>query len=79
MIETQRQRLFDGIQRINAVQHAWCDCDLTTIIDDEFEAALRLIDLAVIRMGAFYVVELKRLADKMCAEADRIEKEGTVE
>ena len=36
-------------------------------------------DRAVIRMGAFYVVELKRLADKMCAEADRIEKEGTVE
>ena len=33
-------------------------------------------DRAVIRMGAFYVVELKRLADKMCAEADRIEKEG---
>jgi len=35
--------------------------------------------LAVIRMGAFYVVELKRLADKVEAEATRVEKEGAGE
>ena len=76
MIEHQRERLYDGIQRIYDVWHAWCSCDYQQTIEDEFEASLRVIDLAVIRAGAFYVVEIKRLADKVCAEADRIEKEG---
>ena len=76
MIEHQRERLYDGIQRIYDVAHAWCNCDYKQAIEDEFEASLRVIDLAVIRAGAFYVVEIKRLADKVCAEADRIEKEG---
>ena len=79
MIEHQRQRLHDGIQRIYDVCHAWCSCDYQDAVENEFEASLRLIDLAVIRAGAFYVVELKRLADKICTEADRIEQEGTVE
>ena len=79
MIETQRERLHDGIQRIYDVCHAWCSCNYQQAVEDEFEACLRLIDLAVIRAGAFYVVELKRLADKICTEADRIEQEGTVE
>ena len=76
MIEHQRERLHDGIQRIYDVAHAWCSCDYTQAVEDEFEASLRVIDLAVIRAGAFYVVEIKRLADKVCAEADRIEREG---
>ena len=76
MIEQQRKRLHDGIQRIYDVAHAWCSCDYTQTVEDEFEASLRVIALAVIRAGAFYVVEIKRLADKVCAEADRIEKEG---
>lgn len=79
MVETQRERLHDGIQRIYDVEHAWCSCNYQQAVEDEFEACLRLIDLAVIRAGAFYVVELKRLADKICTEADRIEQEGTVE
>lgn len=79
MIEHQRERLHDGIERIYAVAHAWCSCDYTQAVEDEFEACLKLIDQAVIRMGAFYVVELKRLADKVCAEAERIEKEGAGE
>src|SRR5699024_1483662 len=79
MIETQRERLHDGIKRIYDVAHAWCSCDYQGAVENEFEASLRLIDLAVIRAGAFYVVELKRLADKVCAEANSIEKEGTVE
>ena len=79
MIETQRERLHDGIQRIYDVCHAWCSCDYQDAVETEFEASLRLIGLAVIRAGAFYVVELKRLADKVCTEANRIEKEGTVE
>ena len=79
MIEHQRQRLHDGITRIYDVAHAYCACpdgEIKRIIDEEFEASLRVIDLAVIRAGAFYVVEIKRLADKVCAEAKRIEKEG---
>ena len=79
MIETQRERLHDGIQRIYDVCHAWCSCDYQQAVEDEFEACLRLIDLAVIRAGAFYVVELKKLADKVCAEANRVEQEGAVE
>ena len=79
MIETQRKRLHDGIQRIYDVAHAWCSCDYTQTIEDEFEACLKVVDLAVIRVGAMYVVEIKRLADKVCAEADRIEKEGVGE
>ena len=79
MIEHQRERLHDGIERIYDAAHAWCNCDYQQDIDDEFEASLRVIDLSVIRMGAFYVVELKRLADKVCAEAERIEKEGAGE
>ena len=79
MIEHQRERLHDGIKRIYDVAHAWCNCDYQQDIDDEFEACLKVVDLAVIRAGAFYVVELKRLADKICTEADRIEQEGTVE
>ena len=75
-IETQRERLYDGIGRIYAVAHAWCSCDYTQTVEDEFEACLKVVDLAVIRAGAFYVVEISRLADKVCAEADRIEKEG---
>ena len=76
MIEHQRQRLYDGVERIYAVAHAWCSCDYTQTVEDEFEACLKVVDLAVIRAGAFYVVEISRLADKVCAEADRIEKEG---
>ena len=79
MIEQQRKRLYDGIGRIYAVAHAWCSCDYTQTVEDEFEACLKVVDLAVIRAGAFYVVEIKRLADKVCAEADRIEKEGVGE
>ena len=76
MIEQQRKRLYDGIERIYAVAHAWCSCDYQQTIEDEFEACLKVVDLAVIRAGAMYVVEIKRLADKVCAEADRIEREG---
>ncbi len=82
MIEQQRGRLYDGIKRIYEVCHGYCDCSndaLKQYVDDEFEASLRVIDLAVMRAGAFYVVEIKRLADKVCAEAERIEKEGTGE
>ena len=79
MIEQQRKRLHDGIERIYSVAHAWCSCDYTQTVEDEFEACLKVVDLAVIRVGAFYVVEIKRLADKVCAEADRIEKEGVGE
>ena len=79
MIEHQRERLHNGIQRIYDVAHSWCNCDYQQDIEDEFEACLKVVDLAVIRMGAFYVVELKRLADKVCAEAERIEKEGAGE
>ena len=75
-IETQRERLYDGIERVYAVAHAWCSCDYTQTVEDEFESCLKVVDLAVIRAGAFYVVEIKRLADKVCAEADRIEREG---
>ena len=76
MIEQQRKRLHDGIERIYAVAHAWCSCDYKQTVEDEFEASLRVIDLAVIRAGAFYVVEISRLADRVEKEADRIEKEG---
>ena len=76
MIEQQRERLYDGIERIYAVAHAWCSCDYTQTVEDEFEACLKVVDLAVIRAGAMYVVEIKRLADKVCTEAERIEKEG---
>ena len=79
MIEQQRKRLYDGIERIYAVAHAWCSCDYTQTVEDEFEACLKVVDLAVIRAGAFYVVEISRLADKVCAEADRIEREGVGE
>ena len=75
-IEHQRERLHDGIGRIYAVAHAWCSCDYQQTVEDEFEACLKVVDLAVIRAGAMYVVEIKRLADKVCAEADRIEREG---
>ena len=78
-IEHQRERLHDGIERIYAVAHTWCSCDYTQTVEDEFEACLKVVDLAVIRAGAFYVVEISRLADKVCAEADRIEKEGIEE
>ena len=76
MIEQQRKRLYDGIQRIYDVAHAWCSCDYTQTVEDEFEACLKVVDLAVIRAGAFYVVEISRLADRVEKEADRIEKEG---
>ena len=79
MIEQQRKRLYDGIERIYAVAHAWCSCDYTQTVEDEFEACLKVVDLAVIRVGAFYVVELSKLADRVCAEADRIEREGVGE
>ena len=78
-IEQQRDRLYDGIERIYAVAHAWCSCDYTQTVEDEFEACLKVVDLAVIRAGAFYVVEIKRLADKVCAEAELIEREGIEE
>src|SRR5699024_11919018 len=80
MIEAQRQRLYDGIQRIYDVAHAYCACpdsEIKRIIDEEFEASLRVIDLVVMRTGAFYAVEIKGMADKVCAVAERIEEEGT--
>ena len=79
MIEQQRKRLYDGIERIYAVAHAWCSCDYTQTVEDEFEACLKVVDLAVIRAGAFYVVELSKLADRVCTEADRIDREGVGE
>ena len=60
MIEHQRDRLYDGIERIYAVAHAWCTCDYQRTVEDEFEACLKVVDLAVIRVGAFYVVEIGR-------------------
>ena len=78
-IEHQRERLHDGIKRIYDVAHAWCNCDYTQAVEDEFEACLKVVDLAVIRVGAFYVVELSKLADRVCTEADRIEREGVGE
>ena len=75
-IEHQRERLYDGIGRLYAVAHAWCSCDYKQTVEDEFEACLKVVDLAVIRAGAFYVVEISRLADRVEKEADRIEKEG---
>ena len=81
-IEQQRDRLYEGITRIYAVAHAYCQCadeSIQATVDAEFEESLKVIDLVVIRAGAFYLPELKSLADKVCAEADRIEKEGTVE
>ena len=75
-IEQQRDRLYDGIERIYAVARAGCSCDYTQTVEDEFESCLKVVDLALIRVGAFYVVELSKLADRVCAEADRIEKEG---
>ena len=79
MIEQQRKRLYDGIERVYAVAHAWCSCDYTQAVEDEFEACLKVVDLAVIRAGAFYVVEISRLADRVEKEADRIEREGVGE
>ena len=79
MIEQQRKRLYDGIERIYSVAHAWCSCDYTQTVEDEFEACLKVVDLAVIRAGAFYVVEISRLADRVEKEADRIEREGVGE
>ena len=79
MIEQQRKRLYDGIERIHAVAHAWCSCDYTQTVEDEFESCLKVVDLAVIRVGAFYVVEIPRLADRVEKEADRIEREGVGE
>ena len=79
MIEQQRKRLYDGIERIYAVAHAWCSCDYKQTVEDEFEACLKVVDLAVIRAGAFYVVEIKKLADRVHAEAERIEREGVGE
>ena len=81
-IEHQRQRLYDGITRIVETCHGYCDCpdaQLKQEIANEFEASLRVIDLAVIRAGAFYVVEISRLADRVEKEADRIEREGVGE
>lgn len=81
-IEQQRDRLYDGITRIYAVAHAYCQCadeSIQATVDAEFEESLKVIDLVVIRTGAFYLPELKRLADKVCAEAERIEKEGIEE
>lgn len=81
-IEQQRDRLYDGITRIYAVAHAYCQCadeSIQATVDAEFEESLKVIDLVVIRTGAFYVVEIKRLADKVQTEADRIEKEGISE
>ena len=75
-IEHQRERLHNGIQRIYDVAHAWCSCDYTQTVEDEFEACLKVVDLAVIRAGAFYVVEISRLADRVEKEAERIEREG---
>ena len=34
MIEQQRKRLYDGIERIYAVAHAWCSCDYTSAFDN---------------------------------------------
>ena len=71
-IEHQRERLHNGIQRIYDVAHAWCSCDYTQTVEDEFEACLKVVDLAVIRAGAFYVVEISRRADRVEKEAERI-------
>ena len=82
MIEQQRKRMYDGITRIVETCHGYCNCPDTQLkqeIDNEFEASLRVIDLAVIRVGAFYVVEISRLADRVEKEADRIEREGVGE
>ena len=34
MIEQQRKRLHDGIERIYAVAHAWCSCDYTSAFNN---------------------------------------------
>lgn len=76
-IDDQRLLLFDGIERMVAVNHENCDHNLTEIVDEEFEAALKEIDRTVVATGAPYQTIITTWARNAQKAAQQWETEGT--
>lgn len=72
-IDQQRDLLFDGVERIIAVNHWDCHHNITELVDEEFELALKEIDRTVINTGTPYQAVLAGWARNAQQLAQQIE------
>ncbi|CAH1193887.1 Hypothetical protein ROUS_64 [Brevibacterium phage Rousseau] len=72
-IDDQRDLLFDGIERIIAVNHWDCHHDTTELVDEEFELALKEIDRKVVTTGTPYQTVITGWANNAQKLATQIE------
>lgn len=72
-IDDQRLLLFDGVERIIAVNHWDCHHDITELVDEEFELALKTIDQTVRASGAPYQTVITAWASNAQKLATRLE------
>lgn len=77
-IDDQRLLLFDGVERMVAVNHWNCHHNITDIVDEEFEMALKTIDRTVVASGTPYqavITGWARNAQKLATQLENIEGE----
>ena len=72
-IDDQRLLLFDGVERIAAVNHWECHHDITELVDEEFELALKEIDRTVVAAGTPYQAVITGWANNAQKLATRLE------
>lgn len=72
-IDDQRLLLFDGVERIVAVNHWECHHDITELVDEEFELALKEIDRTVVTTGTPYQAVIAGWANNAQKLATQIE------
>ena len=72
-IDDQRLLLFDGVERIAAVNHWDCHHDITELVDEEFELALKEIDRTVVTTGTPYQAIITGWANNAQKLATRLE------
>lgn len=78
-IDDQRLLLFDGVERIIAVNHWECHHDITELVDEEFELALKEIDRTVVATGTPYQAVITGWANNAQQLATQLEDEGADE
>lgn len=74
-IETQRERLHNALTQITVYNHWACDHDIDTLIEAEFETALKRVDTYAAQLGAPWHVALAALVRSFEKQVAWIAKE----
>ena len=74
-IDAQRERLHKALSQVMVYNHGACDIDVDTLIEDEFEAALKRVDTYAAQLGVPWHVALASLVRSFEAQVAWIIKE----